>query len=431
MKLVRKFNQSWLTKVQSLSDSGTKPDLSRSENNGIRFTNVVIIIATFALCINIIENAIASEWKDVIEVALVVSMFLVLFFLNRIGMHRLVQVLAILIPTFAFTYFYIDSSRQIDVTTTYIVLILFALFYFKAKILRNVMIVIVILAYVLAHSNSEIEWVQNQENLQYLSHYYLLAVSALSIYLVENLMREKEHLLKNTEALLVEVKDKNAELESFTFVSSHNMKSPLRTINSFASLLGRSIDQGETNKGLQYLNYIKAASERMFSLTEEILMYAKLENISVEKDAFDVSEVLDQVDFELQETTSKEFRITYNDLPVVYSNRGLCQVLFENLIENGIKYNENKIAQISVTHNSTETDHIFYIEDNGIGIPTEDQENVFDMFTRLHGKEEYEGTGIGLAICRKIISLLGGTMELSSKVGEGTKFTVHLPHHPY
>lgn len=411
-----------------IANSGISPEHSTSVKNGIIFTNSVIMFSTFALTVNIIQNAFYEEWRDVRDVSIVAGLFIGLFFLNRKGYHLLVKVLTILVPTIAFTFFYIESGQKLDITPIYIGLVLFTFFYFPEKLLRNFITVLILGAYALAHySFLHLDWAVNTEVLTYPSHFYFAGATILSVFLVQMLMKEKEALLVDTNSLLEEVKEQNQELESFTFVSSHNIKSPLRTINSFAGLLGKSLEQKQVAKSQFYLNYIKQASLRMFNLTEDILMYAKLENLSISNEPLDLNQILKQIEFEMAEMTQKPFRIDYKRLPTIQSNKGLCKVLFENLVENSIKYNVEDLAVIQIKYESRENMHVFELKDNGIGIAHSDQDRIFEMFTRLHTKDKYEGTGIGLAICQKIINLLKGQIAIKSEEGKGTAFTLSIP----
>lgn len=413
---------------KKLTTAGISDVMTISQKNAVRFSNIVILISLLGLSINFFQNLIDQEWRDVRDVGFACLAFLSFYQMNRIGLHLIAKLLTIVIPTLIFTFFYIDSGVELNVVPAYMTMILFVIFCFQNKLLKIGLVAFVLSAYAFAHySFVHLDWMKNGHVPVYLSYLYFVGSIALAVILIEMLISEKQHFINHTEGLLDEVHSKNEELESFTFVSSHNLKSPLRTINSFAALLERSLEEKDFEKSKYYLKYVKEASRRMFNLTEDILSYARLSDLHMDFTSVSFQSILNDIQFELQTCSPRPFELKVTGNPQLTTNVSLCKVLFENLIENSIKYNDNEVATIEIRHRIEDGMHVFRVQDNGIGIDKSHQNQIFQMFRRLHNDDEYEGTGIGLAICQKIVTLLDGELGLYSTVGDGTTFVVKLP----
>lgn len=251
---------------------------------------------------------------------------------------------------------------------------------------------------------------------------------------VKDLNRE---LLENIDRL----ESANKDLDRFAFMASHDLQEPLRKIRMFSDCLHSKYGDIFDESGKMYIDRIQHAAERMQELIKDILTFSKLSN---EPESFvntDLNEVLGEVLHDLNETvTEKNAKIIADPLPSMYVNPGLIRPLFHNLINNAIKYSKKdeipvvKIrSEVTSTNGSskrTEYCRIF-VEDNGIGFDQKYSEEIFDMFKRLHLNEEFEGTGIGLALCKKIVEKHNGYISVRSKVDEGSTFIVSLPvRHP-
>jgi len=238
-------------------------------------------------------------------------------------------------------------------------------------------------------------------------------------------------LLKNIDRL----EAANKDLDRFAFMASHDLQEPLRKIRTFSGRLSSSYDKVLDEEGKKYIDRIQNAAERMQTLINDILTFSK---ISLEKKPFVksnlnilVNEVLEQLD---EVVKKKEAKILIDKLPSLYVNPTLMQPLFHNLISNALKYSkdgERPVIKIHSNSNGPSAEGYKYcrifIEDNGIGFEQKYSEQIFNMFTRLHNHNEYEGTGIGLALCKKIVEDHKGFISAKSKVNEGSTFIVSLP----
>ncbi len=222
----------------------------------------------------------------------------------------------------------------------------------------------------------------------------------------------------------------NEELERFAYIASHDLKSPLRIITSFISLFKNHYDGGLDKVGREYLTFIDRSAKQMSHLIEDILEYSKTNNRKTHLELIDLNEMMFQILHQLQlDGIYDTSNIKYETLPNIYSDNTQMHQLFQNLIENGLKYNKSEYPSIDITYSALEEDekYHFVIKDNGIGIDPQFNHQIFEMFKRLHTKDKYEGTGIGLAICKKIVDAFDGEIWLESELGKGCTFNIILP----
>ncbi|MEO0778682.1 MAG: ATP-binding protein [Bacteroidota bacterium] len=220
----------------------------------------------------------------------------------------------------------------------------------------------------------------------------------------------------------------NGELERFASIASHDLKAPLRNIVSFLGLIKRKLRAPIPTELNDYFRFATDNAQHMQTLIQDILEFSKIDGTDQQQEAVDLNESLLSVVHNLKETmTEKNGSVEIAPLPVIQANKVQVLQLFQNLIGNGLKYNQNKQPSVVIEHKKEARNHLFSIRDNGIGIDPQYHQQVFDMFKRLHHREEYQGTGIGLSICKKIIDQLEGKIWLESQPGRGTTFFFTVP----
>lgn len=220
-----------------------------------------------------------------------------------------------------------------------------------------------------------------------------------------------------------ELAQSNAELEQFAYVTSHDLQAPLATITTYAQLLEQLYENQPDPQANQYIQYIVNSCLRMQSLIEDLLEYSRFKQHQKRFSAIDCNNILATVYSNLESTISKnQATIVYHNLPTVIGDGSQLMQLFQNLIDNAIKYRREEPPIIEISVESKENEYLFAVQDNGMGISSKYFERIFQIFQRLHTPEEYAGTGIGLAICQKIVELHGGRIWVESQLGEGTTF---------
>lgn len=256
---------------------------------------------------------------------------------------------------------------------------------------------------------------------------------------LETLSRRLAELVEERNLELAELKHVKAELErsnnalqQFAYIASHDLKEPLRTINSFGQLLKRSASEKLGEKDNQLVDFMTDAAGRMTEQLEALRNYASVGQKFVAPERVDLNEVCEQLVSDLA-TTIESSKATINLAPLepVMMNRPHAQPLLQNLISNAIKFcppDRSAVIDIGPLPPGKAGEAGFYIRDNGIGIDPQYFDKIFGVFERLHGMNDYEGTGIGLAICQKIVESNHGRIEVESTPGEGTEFRIYLPH---
>ncbi len=221
----------------------------------------------------------------------------------------------------------------------------------------------------------------------------------------------------------LELTRSNEDLEQFAYVASHDLQEPLRMVGNFVQLLEEEYNDKLDDEGKEYIGYAVNGVTRMSVLIEELLQYSRLgkKNHSYEKVDLDkiVNEKLTDLSMIIDQ---KNAIINKPVLPSIICVPGQIGIIFYNLINNALKFNESIQPKIDIDFKEEKKYWNFSISDNGIGIAPEYQKQIFELFKRLHRKEEYSGTGIGLSICKKIINYHKGEIGLDSTVGKGTTF---------
>lgn len=254
----------------------------------------------------------------------------------------------------------------------------------------------------------------------------LSASSAALLEKIKELDVQQEELSGNKvqlERLNTDLVIKNRELERFTSIASHDLQEPLRTIGNMTQLITRRYHSLFDDQGKKMLDYVTTATNRMTVLIKGLLEFSRIGNTRETKEV-DCQELVRTIllDFDAV-LKSVNGMIKVDELPVVRGNPIELRMLFQNLISNGLKFRKpdtSPIIEVAATNRSSYVE--FCISDNGIGIEQDDYERIFLIFQRLHGIEEYEGTGLGLAYCRKIVELHGGKIWIRSKKGIGSSF---------
>jgi len=230
--------------------------------------------------------------------------------------------------------------------------------------------------------------------------------------------------LERSNAALVQL---NADLERFAYAASHDLQEPLRTIASFTELMARRPTTDEQT--LEYIRFIQSGVTRLETLIRDLLTYSQLSQDGGLDTIVDLREVLGETLFNLQTAIKETSTVVDADaLPPVPGRRGQLVQLFQNIIGNAIKYRSERPPRIQISIRPSEKNSwLFAIRDNGIGIDMQYAELIFGVFKRLLSGREYPGTGIGLATCKRIVEIHGGTIWVESQMGEGTTFYFRLP----
>ncbi len=245
---------------------------------------------------------------------------------------------------------------------------------------------------------------------------------ALLLQEKHNEIEEKNEKIQIQNKLL---EQSNVELQNFAYVASHDLKEPLRMVNSFSGLLKRKYNDVLDDRGQEYMYYITDAVDRMGALLDDLLDYSRVTTSDKNSELMNTANIAAKVRMNLTprlEENSGDIVINYDEMPEIQGNKSQFGQLLQNLISNGLKFHNGKDPVVKVDCKERKNDFLFSVKDNGIGISKANQAKIFDMFTRLHTREKYEGTGIGLSTCKKIVDRHGGEIWVESEEGHGCTF---------
>lgn len=219
------------------------------------------------------------------------------------------------------------------------------------------------------------------------------------------------------------LKRSNRELEQFAYIASHDLRAPLRSLTGFSQLLQRRHADKLDGEAAEFLGYITQSAKQMQSLIDDLLAFSRVSRAEQVLKPVDCEQVLLKVERQLKALIdSRGAQITHETLPAVLGIEHEIMQLFQNLISNGLKFQPDPDPRVHVGVRAEGPGWHFTVTDYGIGIPQEYQDKIFLIFQRLHTTEEYEGTGVGLAICKKIIEHHGGRIWVDSEPGKGSTF---------
>lgn len=236
-------------------------------------------------------------------------------------------------------------------------------------------------------------------------------------------------LYQSLESRAFELATSNTDLEHFVYVATHDLQEPLRIVSSFTQLLKKKYGKQLDEQAAEYINYAVDGANRMKKLILDLLEYSKFSSNREKFKLTDMNAVLRYVSEKSSiEIADSGAELIIQDLPAIYANTSMINQLLENLIGNALKYRNARKPVLKIGCKEQEDHFLFHVSDNGIGIDLKYADKIFILFRRLHNDNDtYEGTGVGLAICKKIVELHRGKIWVESEQGEGSTFYFTIP----
>lgn len=249
-----------------------------------------------------------------------------------------------------------------------------------------------------------------------------------SVVWVARNITERKHFEHELQLLNQELERSNQELEQFAYVASHDLQEPLRMVISFTQLLSQQYAGQLDEQADQIIGFAVDGATRMQQLIQDLLSYSRVGTQAKVLEQVDCNQVVESAIANLQISIQESgATLKQAPLPTLITHPRQLTQLFQNLIGNAIKYRGDRSPIVEIGCQAQAKDYLFWVKDNGIGIDQQHADRVFMVFQRLHTREEYSGTGIGLAICKKIVDQQGGKIWMESVVGEGSTFFFTLP----
>jgi len=229
---------------------------------------------------------------------------------------------------------------------------------------------------------------------------------------------------KRQQAVLVQLERSNKELDQFASVASHDLQEPLRKIAAYIQLFREECGEQINDAGRNYLDVVANAALRLRTLISDLLAFSRVaargKPLVPTNATSCVQSAIERLEVAIAESGAQ---VTFDPLPVMLADESQLTQIFQNLIENAVKYRNEAVAcRVQIGGRDLGSRYEFFVRDNGIGIDPQFFERIFEIFQRLHNQREYGGTGIGLAICRRIVERFGGKIRVESAPGEGSTF---------
>ena len=247
---------------------------------------------------------------------------------------------------------------------------------------------------------------------------------------MENMAHSLKNAQENLEKKVEELARSNADLQQFAYVASHDLQEPLRTIASFSQLLAERYQGKLDSDADEFIAFIVAAANEMRTLIDDLLTFSRISTHAKPMEIVGGEALIHTILSRLQTVIQNENAvITCGKMPNFHADKGQMIQLFQNLISNAIKFHGKEPPQVHIQASRQQDTWVFSVKDNGIGIDAKYGKRIFEVFQRLHTKEAFSGTGIGLAVCKKIVERHGGKLTVISKPGKGATFFVSIPNY--
>lgn len=248
------------------------------------------------------------------------------------------------------------------------------------------------------------------------------------IITLRDISQRKRHE-KEIQRTMQELERSNAELEQFAYAASHDLQEPLRMVSSYTQLLARRYEGQLDETADEFIHYAVDGTQRMQRMIDDLLTLSRVGRHGKPFTQVPLDSLFDAIvtNFKRAGSAPEGNIIREGPLPTVRGDASQLLLLFQNLVSNGLKYSDPKNGQVRIFASETPDTCRIFVADNGIGIDPQYHETIFEIFKRLHGYGDYAGTGIGLAICKKIVDRHGGSIQVTSKPGDGSTFCVELP----
>ncbi len=422
---MEKIKQSW----QQLILSGSYKGALRYELARIKLFNQILLVMIALFCVFIFIAINKEKYSDLIVISIESAIAFGIYWIHKNGWRTTGRLIFNVIAPLAVGSIYMmyGPGSQIQIyfvfTTTLAVIFFdqfrqqFPILIFNLIIFSFVYINPLGIEHILSHYADRLMGYLNVTSGTFFT------ILIIRYFIKENIQYEIRHeaTMRTLEENNKHLKDANKELETVAFIASHDLKSPLRQVISFTNLLENNVKDDESR---QYMDFIKDGSLQMNLIVDDLLNYSKIRTDGTRSQTIHLKRQLEI----LQKTKKIESGLTLENTDMMFrGNPEYIQLLLGHLIGNGFKFNTSSSPQVRVRGKERDAHVEIEIQDNGIGIDPKYQNQIFEPFKKLHRREEYIGTGIGLALCRRIVEKMNGEIQLLSSSEQGSTFKITLP----
>ncbi len=429
----------WLCLISvGLMEAGDEQDTKY-----IKFTNVVAVLTAIAVFIYIPFSILQGYYALALLQGIDVLFVLMVLFANHLGYYAVARHLYMLVIN---SFVLINSCLigfESRVQDFFYIAAIVPFLLFSVKDYKN--IIIGVLTSIVFFNTYQMIYPffvkynldPNSQHLIYNINLWMkFVLFGIAIYILSYYNHTTELALELSNQKLreqaKELQRSNNDLEQFASIISHDLRAPVRNVSSFMSLLKRRHGESMDADALNFIDLSQNSADRMAKQIEDLLSYSKVGRNLPASGLVNVNSLIAIIQIELSEKIKeKDVEIAIeSELPILSNvHNSMIHHVFQNLIANAIKFNTNERPEVRISCLPADGNYTFTVKDNGIGIDNENMGKLFQMFKRLHSDSEFEGTGIGLAVCKKIIEFYGGNIWLESEKGIGTCFYFTLPAH--
>ncbi len=405
----------------------------------IRMVNEISITFILLSAILMITSLVDLHYVDVVVILSIIAFLVYLLYLNYTNRSRRSILLFNVLCPFANFLVAIFYGGSLDIAMYSSILIIVGIVCYRVRKKQYLVFVynfiLFSIAFAFVHTYGAIFPTPIMPIESYVSIVFGMFLIMITFRILLNERwdneKQKEELVERLQDTNMELNEVNADLKNFTYVASHDLKSPLRAIINSYEIISPQIEQLQDNETKTFFSFAEKSASQMMNILNDLLVYSKHndDSASIAFESVDLKNIVQQIEQEvkLSDEYSKA-KIDYFDLShTAVGNESFFKLLFQNLILNGIKYNESEKPHINIVSKITDGEVKIYFKDNGIGIDEKYQNQIFEPFKRLHNENEYTGTGFGLAICKKLTEKMNGKLNVISTPGEGSTFIVSLP----
>jgi len=402
---------------------GIKSDYDSIERSRIEMVNALFVFVLPLLVINTFNNILEGDPIGFILGFVWLAFLSVPLLLNYFGKHKWSYGFLVVLSIFVANSGFIMFGKEIILAPLYIMGILASIFFFDRFYTRIGFIVFILFNYFFMQEfylNNYLPIFPDIITGYGVHLYFLFSVFGVSATSMK-ILRANRNQIKETEKLNKQLEAKNQELERFAYITSHDLKEPIRNISRFSGLIKRRLKEGKDIN--EFLDFINENAKHLDEMVDSIQDFMKISEENLILEAVNLNEIINSANIKLQEKIyANNTQISYQILPTIQGNKHQLIILFQNLIENAIKYNNSRIPIIEISVKEIKETYLFQIKDNGIGVAEEFNEHIFMPFKKLHHKSKYEGAGVGLSICKRIIENHNGEIWVKNNTGKGASF---------
>lgn len=418
---------------EKISNLGIDKSIPLREGIKIRLLNQLVVITGITSIILVFVSLVLSEGISTILERCFTFFFVIFIFLlhNKKLFHIARHIACFIFPVWVATMVIIQEGIGAGESKLFILCALLALIQYEGQLRFKAFSILWIVSLVLV--SAIFVRYQAAINFEVFNLYGNTILTLASIMVVGFMISfyqiDIQSISHQKDKLMNQLKNNNEELERFAYITSHDLKEPVRNIQSFASLLKKKLSKKEElQKDVKLVEIIDDSAKRMSILIDSILKFSRLDQQKLPMEKVDLDDLLEEFkNTHGQLLIDKKAVVNHTDLPVIQGNKLFLSLLFQNLIENGIKYNESSKPTIQIYANVGDDFANISVKDNGIGIEEEFKNSIFEPFKRLHNRGKYEGTGLGLSICKKIVESHAGEIWIETHSGTGSTFMLQLP----